>query len=72
MSQQLSFWDEPKTETTEIWQAVTDLKMKQNHLRRGLFQRLEDLVEEIGILKAEVNTLKYKESHEEQSRRSLL
>lgn len=64
MSHQLSLWDEPKTETTEIWQAVTDLKMKQNHLRRGLFQRFEDLVEEIGALKAEIKSLKRKVKHE--------
>ena len=56
--EQLTFWDKPATEQTAIWQAVTELKMKQNHLRRGLFQRYDDLLGEIASLRAEVIALK--------------
>jgi hypothetical protein len=56
--EQLTLWEQPATEQTAIWQAVTELKMKQNHLRRGLFQRYDDLLEEIASLRAEVTALK--------------
>jgi hypothetical protein len=55
---QLTLWDQPQTENAVIWQEVTELKLKQNHLRRGIFQRYDDLVEELANLRAEVIALK--------------
>jgi hypothetical protein len=55
---QLTLWDQPQTENAVIWQEVTELKLKQNHLRRGIFQRYDDLVEKLANLRAEVIALK--------------
>ncbi len=57
---QLTFWDEPINEQAAVWLAFNQLKMKQNNLRKGIFQRFDDLLEEISYLRAEIERLKAK------------
>ena len=57
-AEQLNLWEVPTSENTIIWEAITDLKLKQNHLRRGVFSRYDDILEEIAILRAEIAQLK--------------
>ena len=57
--QQLSLWETTDTHSeTLVWKEVTDLKEKQNNLRRGLFQRYDIMKKEIGALKEELTLLK--------------
>lgn len=53
-SEQLKFWDEPVNEQSMLWLEMADLKSKQHNLRRGLFQRFEDLQKEIDFLRNQI------------------
>lgn len=53
-AKQLSFWDEPVTEEKIIWMEMADLKTKQNNLRRGLFQRFDELQKEMDGLRTQI------------------
>lgn len=52
--EQLKFWEEPVTEQSIIWLEMADLKTKQHNLRRGLFQRFDELQKEIEILRNQI------------------
>jgi hypothetical protein len=53
-SQQLSLFNEPSTEQNAIWTEINDLKSKQNNIRRGLFQRFEELQNEVQLLRNQI------------------
>lgn len=55
--QQLLLWEEPMTEEKLIREALSDLKDKQNNLRRGLFQRFDQLQKEVVELREKVQEL---------------
>ena len=57
-AEQLTFWEAPHNENVAVWEELTTLKMKQNNLRRGMFQRYDDILDEIACLKAEIAQLK--------------
>lgn len=50
-SKQLTFWEMPFSEEQVIWAEMADLKTKQNNLRRGIFQRFDELQNEIENLR---------------------
>lgn len=52
--EQLTFLKEPISEQKFMWLELADLKTKQNNLRRGLFQRFEELQKEIDLLRNQV------------------
>ena len=51
---QLTFWEQPVTQESVIWSEMADIKAKQNNLRRGLFQRFDELQKEIENLRAQL------------------
>jgi hypothetical protein len=53
-AEQLTFWQEPVTVESVIWSEMADLKSKQNNLRRGLFQRFDELQKEIDSIKSQL------------------
>jgi hypothetical protein len=57
--QQLTFWD-VETSKSPLWKEVSDLKEKQNNLRRGLFQRYDIMKKELEFLKEELTQIKSK------------
>lgn len=57
ISQQLTLWDEPITEEKVIWDELADLKTKQNNLRRGIFQRFDELQKETDLLRQQLALL---------------
>lgn len=63
MMQQLSWLtEEPLTSENLIRKDVRELQEKQNNLRRGLFQRYDELYKEVQELRGELSSMK-KESH---------
>ncbi len=59
-SKQLTFLEEPISEQKFMWLELADLKTKQNNLRKGLFQRFEELQKEIDLLRNQIVTLNLK------------
>lgn len=57
-AEQILFWDEPLGNDNLLILQVIELKEKQNNLRRGLFQRYDNIQKEIADLKEQVATLK--------------
>lgn len=55
--QQMLLWEEPMTEERLLREALSDLKDKQNNLRRGLFQRFDQLHKEVIELREKVQEL---------------
>lgn len=55
---QLLLWNTGTAEESLILTELTDLKEKQNNLRRGLFQRYDIMQKEIILLKEQVEQLK--------------
>jgi hypothetical protein len=53
-AQQLTFFEEPSTEQNAMWTEINDLKNKQNNMRRGLFQRFEELQKEVELLRNQI------------------
>lgn len=53
-AQQLTFFEEPSTEQNALWTEINDLKNKQNNIRRGLFQRFEELQREVELLRNQI------------------
>jgi len=56
--QQMLIWQEPLTDEVLMRKELLDLKDKQNNLRRGLFQRFDQLQKEVVALKEEVMVLR--------------
>lgn len=56
--QQLTFWDDPLTESQMVWEELNALREKQNSMRRGLFQRHDTLHQELQKLRDEVEFLR--------------
>lgn len=56
--EQLTFWDLPATDDRFVWVELQDIREKQHNLRRGIFKRYDDLKNEIGQLKEEIEALK--------------
>jgi len=54
---QLNLWD-IGTDKDFVLKEMTDLKEKQNNLRRGLFQRYDVIQKEIVLLKEQIEELK--------------
>lgn len=61
---QLTFLDEPISEQKFMWLELADLKTKQNNLRRGLFQRFEELQKEIDLLRNQLVTMNMKNNQD--------
>ena len=59
---QLLLWNTGTAEESLILTELTDLKEKQNNLRRGLFQRYDMMQKELQLLKEEQAQLKVKVS----------
>lgn len=55
---QLLLWNTGTAEESLILTELTDLKEKQNNLRRGLFQRYDIMKKEIESLKEQIELLK--------------
>lgn len=60
-AEQLTFWKKPITEENVIWNELADIKTKQNNLRRGLFQRFDEMQKEIELLREQIVLLATKE-----------
>ncbi|NGX36902.1 MAG: hypothetical protein K1000chlam2_00047 [Chlamydiae bacterium] len=58
IEEQLTFWDEPLTQETLMWKEIHTLKERQGCLRRGLFQRHDQLKKDLKDLKDTVSELK--------------
>lgn len=56
--EQLSLWNIPINSESLVLKEMTDLKEKQNNLRKGLFQRYDIMKKEIDSLKNELNDIK--------------
>jgi|BogFormECP03_OM2_1039629.scaffolds.fasta_scaffold00001_19 hypothetical protein len=50
-AEQLTFWKDEITHEGMMWLELADLKTKQNNLRRGLFQRFDELQKELELLR---------------------
>lgn len=55
--QQMLLWDEPMTEHKLLRDDLSALKDKQNNLRRGLFQRFDQLQKEVLDLREKMKEL---------------
>ncbi len=53
-AEQINSWKEEITQEGMLWLELADLKTKQSNLRRGLFQRLDELQREIDLLKNQI------------------
>jgi hypothetical protein len=62
--EQMTFWKEPVTVESVIWMEMADLKSKQHNLRRGLFQRFDELQKEIEVLRTQVILLSTQKAQE--------
>ena len=62
--EQLTFWKEPVTVESVIWMEMADLKSKQHNLRRGLFQRFDELQKEIEVLRTQIILLTTQKAQE--------
>lgn len=56
---QLNLWDIGTDKESFVLREVTDLKEKQNNLRRGLFQRYDMMQKEINALKEQIEKLRH-------------
>lgn len=56
--EQMLLWKEPLTDEVLMRKELHDLKEKQNNLRRGLFQRFDQLQKEVMALKEELIALR--------------
>lgn len=63
-TRQLTFWDKPITEDQIIWTEMADLKTRQNNLRRGIFQRFDELEKEVELLRDQLLFLTGKKAQE--------
>lgn len=56
--EQMLLWNEPLTDEILMRQQISDLKEKQNNLRRGIFQRYDQLQKELVALREEMVKLR--------------
>lgn len=55
---QLTFWDEPLTEYSHVKAEMCLIKDSQDNLRRGIFKRYDDVLNELNHLRRDIAKIK--------------